>query len=264
MKNNGFKECWSTWLLKLSCSLIVVLLISGCGSSSPDRMVLTEFHPFTPEELAMRSKITAAKYRINPGDILEFDFKYQDELDKSNVLILPDGRFAMSGVDDVNAVGMTTSELDSVLTAAFAVDYRNPELTVIVQKLGPSTVYVFGEVGKPGGYEIHQSYTGVLQAISLAGGFTNSASRAEVLVISMTAEGYMYRIADISHLEAYSPAGLAQINIQGNDIIYVPRSTLGDIKVFSDSFLQAAQRVTDIFWDIYAISHLEKVTNLTR
>ncbi len=54
------------------------------------------------------------------------------------------------------------------------------------------------------------------------------------------------------------------MDIQGNDIIYVPRSGLGDLRYFGDTFLANALRVTDIFWDIYAINHLDKVDRLVR
>jgi polysaccharide export outer membrane protein len=250
---------------KVLLLLVLVSLILWCGCSPSTEMVVTdEFHPFTPEELAVRNQISQARYRLHPGDILSIDFKYQDELDREGILVLPDGRLAMAGADDILAAGLTVSELDSTLTEEFARDYRNPDLAVIVLEMGARQVYVFGEVKRPGAYPLNENYSGLLESIAMAGGFGEHASTSEVLIIRVADDGYHYRIADISHLEKRAPLGLAQFDIRGNDIIYVPRNSLGDLKSFSDSFLQATLRVTDIFWDIYAISHMEKVRTLVR
>jgi len=204
------------------------------------------------------------RYRLQPGDVIELDFKYEDDLDRSNILILPDGRFTAAGVDNIDATGLTVSELDDLLVQRLSADYRNPEVSVIIQELGERFVYVFGEVNQPGSYALDQGHGGILQAVSLAGGFTRDASTSEVLIVRVAEDGYFYKIADISHLEKRVPMGLAQLDVKGNDIIYVPRSGLGDLKYFGDTFLANALRVTDIFWDIYAINHLDKVDRLVR
>jgi len=232
--------------------------------TSESKVVVTEYHEFTPEEQAMRTQVSQARYRLHPGDVIEVDFKYQDELDKEAILILPDGTFTLGGVDDINARGLTVSELDSTLTARFAVDYRNPDLSVIVRRRGDQYVYVFGEVQKPGAITLAEPRINLLQSIAMAGGFTDDASTSQVVVIRVAEDGYFYQIADISHLEKRDPLGLAQLMVQDNDIVYVPQSTLGDLRYFSDTFLNAALRVSSIFWDVYAITHLNKVDRLVR
>jgi polysaccharide export outer membrane protein len=252
------------WVVPLLVVCVALPLTAGCGGSSPSKVVVTEYHEFTPDEQATRSQVSQARYRLHPGDVIDVDFKYQDELDKESILILPDGTFTLGGVDDINARGLTVSELDSTLTARFAVDYRNPELSVMVRKRGEQFVYVFGEVGKPGAISLVEPQMGLLQAVAMAGGFTDDASDSEVLVVRVAEDGYFYQIADISHLEKRDPLGLAQLMVQDNDIVYVPQSTLGDLRYFSDTFLNAALRVSSIFWDVYAITHLNKVDRLVR
>lgn len=244
--------------------LMLVAILTGCGGSHRGMVVSSSFHSFSPEEKIMRQSASLNRYRLHAGDVIEVDFKYEDKLDRKDILILPDGRFTIPGIDQVRAVGRTIGELDSLLTARFGLDYRNPELSISVSELGRREVYVFGEVNKPGGHPLNGTSTGVLQTIALAGGFTQDASRGEVLVIRADAEGYFYRVLDLSHLEKRGPEGLFETGVRGNDIVYVPRGALGDLRVFGDSFLKSAFMLSDIFWDVYAISNLDKVDRLVR
>ncbi len=236
----------------------------GCGASTTSLVADTSFHAFNEQELEKVKSSNTDRYHIRAGDSIDIDFKYEDDLDKQNILVLPDGRINFSGVDDVKAAGLTVAELDTELTAHFAKDYRNPQLSVIIREMGAQEVFVYGEVSRPGAYELKTLHGNLLQSIALAGGFTKDASTAEVLLIRIEENGYRYQIADISHMEKRAPMGLVQLDIQANDIIYVPRSALGDLSYFSDTFLQAALRVTDIFWDIYAITHLNKIDRIIR
>lgn len=250
-------------LFPLLLVFAAAFFLGGCGSSK-QMVVETHFHEFTPEEKATRDQISGSRYRLQPGDIFEVDFKFQDELDRKNILILPDGRFAISGSEDIKAAGLTVAELDSVLTAQFAKDYRSPDLAIIVQEMGKRFVFVLGEVDRPGSFELNQVNGGVLEAIALAGGFTENASTKEVLIIRPAPEGYFYRIANLSHLEKRDPVGLASLNIQANDLVYVPRSAMGDLTYFTGTFLESTLSISQLFWDIYAMNNLDKIDRLVR
>ena len=94
-------------------------------------------------------------------------------------------------------------------------------------------VYVFGEVQKPGAYTFSGSEMRLIDAISEAGGTTPFAYRADTRVVR----------GDITQPEILS-ANLARLVESGDrsqnlllasgDMVYVPRSGLGDIKLFYD------------------------------
>jgi protein involved in polysaccharide export with SLBB domain len=94
-------------------------------------------------------------------------------------------------------------------------------------------VYVFGEVQKPGAYTFRGSEMRLIDAISEAGGITPFAYQADTRVVR----------GDITQPEILS-ANLARLvengdrsqNIQlaSGDLVYVPRSGFGDIKLFYD------------------------------
>ncbi|HEX5680974.1 MAG TPA: polysaccharide biosynthesis/export family protein, partial [Desulfobacterales bacterium] len=94
-------------------------------------------------------------------------------------------------------------------------------------------VYVFGEVQKPGAYTFSGSEIRLIDAISDAGGTTPFAQKADTRVVR----------GDITRPEILS-ANLARLVESGDrsqnlllasgDLVYVPRSGFGDIKLFYD------------------------------
>lgn len=243
--------------------LAIALLACGCGSQRTPS-VRTDLLPYTPEEQARIAAARSARYRLQVGDVLTIDFRYEDSLDQKGIVILPDGFVSVSGMDQVHAAGMTLAELDSAITATVAKDYRNPDLTIIVQELGVSKVYVLGEVTNPGLHPLPPQGAGVLQAIAIAGGFNNEASTSEAVILRVSDNGYLCMRVDLSHLEKSSPAVVGAGLLQPYDVIYVPQSSMGDFVAFSRTFLEPVTHLSNLFWDVYAISNLNKIERIVR
>ena len=169
----------------------------------------------------------------------------------------------MAGMEGLYAAGMSISQLDSAITAHFGRDYRNPELSVIIEELGAAQVYVFGNVTRPGLVDLPLHGGSVMQAIAMAGGFSKGAQREETVLIRVTPEGYLYRKFSLGHIEK-QPMHYAMWDLQPYDIIYVPQSAIGDFGYFGDMVLRNLWYISRIFWDVYAISNLDKVQILNR
>jgi len=237
--------------------------LAGCASSGP-RSVTSELQPFTPTEQQAWDNARNAEYKLRIGDVFDVYFEYYSDLDQSEVIVLPDGRISLPYIDSVSAVGLTISELDSAITANYAVDYLDPAMSIVIREFGEIMVYVLGEVNRPGLVILSPQNSNVLHAVSSAGGFTNNASTGDVLRMRVTPDGYLYSHLDLSHLEKREFMSLALTDIQHYDIIYVPRSTIGDIEVFNNRVLGTVLSVTSLFWDIYAIANIDKVDRLVR
>ncbi len=114
-------------------------------------------------------------------------------------------------------------------------------------------VYVFGEVQRPGAYTFRGSEMRLIDAISEAGGITPFASQAETRVV----RGDITRPEIISaNLLRLVENGDRSQNLQlaSGDLIYVPRSGFGDIKLFYDRVRPLLELVlwparTIIDWD---------------
>lgn len=243
--------------------LVLTVLLAGCAGNGPSGL-RTEFHPFSDEERALMEQSRGAEYRLHSGDQFDIVFDYAEGFDQSGIVVLPDGRITLGGIGSARAAGLAVSELDSMLTESFGAIYREPSLSVVVRSIAERQVYVLGEVGRPGLITLPHNGSGVLQAVAAAGGFAGAADPAESVLIRLTAEGYVYHHCDLSHLEK-NPLGLAGlVALKPFDVIYVPRSPIGDLASFSKNVLGGLLNMTDLYWDIYAMSNLDKVDRLTR
>jgi len=254
----------------LSVVLGVILLaatvaLTGCGSAGGPAPVRTELVPFTPEQQQQISEVRDAEYRFRCGDQVALDFKFEDSLDRSRLLVLPDGRITLpGGVDPVMARGLTVPELDKALTAAYAIDYRSPELSVMIETLAELHVYVMGYVQHPGAIKVPAGGLSLLQAVAAAGGYHKDADASQTVVMRVTPEGFMLRQIDLSHLEKRGIIDLVAMDLQPYDVIYVPRSAIGDLSYFTSEFVGSLLSYGDLFFDVYTITNLHKVENIWR
>lgn len=119
-------------------------------------------------------------YTVGPGDVLEISVWQHPELDKT-VTVRPDGRISFSLIGDVNPAGLTPAELDEVITRRLSEYVQNPEVTVVVTSIKSQQILVLGQVVRQGAYPMGESLT-VLEAIAIAGGYTESAGLRRVTV----------------------------------------------------------------------------------
>jgi len=171
------------------------------------------------------------EYRIQPGDQMDIKFFFNPELNET-VFVRPDGKISLQLVDDVQAARLTPSELDEVLSQAYAKELRRPEVTVIVRSFTAQRVYVGGEVEKPGTVELTPGMT-ALQAVINAGGFRDTAKLEEVLVIR---NGWADTPIPI-RVNLTQPIA-NDINLQPHDIVYVPRTWIADANLFVRQYIR--------------------------
>jgi len=89
-------------------------------------------------------------------------------------------------IQDVQAEGLTVLWLKNEITRRFSEYLEHPRVTVIVNQINSYRVSVLGRVVRPGVYPITGKTT-LVEAISMAGGFTEWANKRKITVI--TTEG---------------------------------------------------------------------------
>ena len=92
--------------------------------------------------------------------------------------------------------------------------------TVYVPK--GNTFFVFGEVRKPGAYQLDRS-TNILEGITIAGGFTDKAAPGRARVIRNTPSGQTVLDVDMNDIIKRGQRDKA-IQLQENDVVVVPES----------------------------------------
>lgn len=159
-------------------------------------------------------------YVIGPQDQLQVVVWKNPELSVT-VPVRPDGRISVPLVDDVQAAGLTTDELKLVLQEKLAEYVKAPEVTVIVDQVQSRRIYLLGGVTRQSTIPLNQDMR-VLDAISVAGGFTTFADKDNVRVLRRTPEGLKeYRFDYDAFLRGDAPLE-SNFLLQPGDTIVVP------------------------------------------
>ncbi len=186
-------------------SLTVLLLTGVMLSSAADNIKPTAGAP------------GEAEYRLGPEDVIEVFVWKEPEL-STTVTVRPDGRISLPLVNDLDATGKTGNELAAEITVRLGKYIVQPVVNVMVKQVNSLKISVLGEVRKPDVYRIKNRVT-VLDAIAMAGGFTDLAKPNRVIVIRNTPSGPQRIKVDIKRLVADETG--APLYLQAMDTVYV-------------------------------------------
>jgi polysaccharide export outer membrane protein len=106
----------------------------------------------------------------------------------TTVTIRPDGRISLPLANELEASGKTAAELQAEITTRLSKYVVQPVVNVMVKQVNSLKISVLGEVRRPDVYRIKNRVT-VLDAIAMAGGFTDLARPNKVIVLRNTATG---------------------------------------------------------------------------
>jgi len=152
-------------------------------------MVITLCAGLAPNALSEQAKPwnqpainpAGSEYRLGSEDLIEC-FVYKEPELTTTVVVRPDGMISLPLVGEIEATGKTAPELQAEITSKLLAFIADPIVSVIVKEINSPKISIFGEVRKPDVFPIKQRMT-VLNAIALAGGFTEFAKRDRVIVI---------------------------------------------------------------------------------
>lgn len=210
----------------------VALGLSACGGNA-GRMpaagygrVATTASPGAFPDIAFADWTDAEpEYVLYPGDEIEVATPTAPELTRT-LRVGPDGRVSLPLIGQVMAADRTLFELESDVSAALATQLVRPVVEVTLRQAGPLKVWVDGEVRAPGVYDMAGDID-AYQAIIQAGGFLPTARPAEVALIRRGPGGRrMMRVLDLR------PRRGEIVALRRGDILFVPRSNLGELANF--------------------------------
>jgi protein involved in polysaccharide export with SLBB domain len=168
-------------------------------------------------------------YRIEPGDTIRIQYTFHREMDQEEV-VRPDGKIAAKLVGEIMVSGMTPEQLETLLVGRTADQLRNPEVVVGITRFGEKSVFVGGEVGKPGLVPYREGLS-PLQAITAAGGFRTTA-RTDSVILVRTGEGDAF-VSRKLNLAATVTDGIKEpISLAPHDVLYVPRTEIAEANLW--------------------------------
>ena len=174
--------------------------------------------------------VTEERYRLQPGDVLEVQFRYSPEFNQT-ITVQPDGYISLEISGDIKVAGMTVEQTRNAILSRAAKRLRDPMASVILKEFQRPYFVVAGEVAQPGKIEMRERVTAI-QAIMLAGGMKESARSSQVVVFrrinSDTAEVKLLNLKSIRRTSDLEN----DLTLQAGDMVFVPRDKISKIERF--------------------------------
>lgn len=173
------------------------------------------------------SGVPRGEYRLSKYDVINIIVIGVSEgffSDKgSDIVIGPDGYVNLPYAGNLKLAGLTIPETQQLLKEKLGEYLQIPSLSVMVKHYGTRKIYVVGEVGKQGIYEMNPEYMNVFAAISSAGGITNRGRPKHIKVIR-TIDGKM-QMQEVNFDRFIEQQDASQnVALLDGDMIYVPKS----------------------------------------
>jgi len=124
---------------------------------------------------------TPADYRAGVDDEFMISVWHEPEL-SGGVVVRPDGMITLPLLNDLKVVGLTTDEMQVLLTEKMKTLVNDPQVTVIVKAMHSRKVFLVGNVMKQGSYPLSGKKT-VLELIVEAGGLGPFAKQRSIYVL---------------------------------------------------------------------------------
>jgi len=141
--------------------------------------------------------------------------------------VTPEGTIALPVVGSVQAQGLTLSELQQELNECYREEIEGMEVIPVLVERAPRFVYVLGEVGNPGRFELTGPTT-VLQALSMAGSWNVGANLRQIVIFR---RGDDWRLmATMVNLQAAlhgnQPCPAGEIWLADSDVVILPKGPI--------------------------------------
>lgn len=216
--------------MTLRTTLVFGSVLAGCatGTTNQPAEIQAPFEAFTPER---------SSYLLGPGDRLDITVYAVPEFSRS-VVIGPDGRISMPMVDPIQVADLSLADAKKRIMMTLAGTIVDPTLDLSISEYAPKAIFVGGEVGTPGVIDM-PGQIDALQAIIMAGGFTDRSSMQQVLLLRrVPGEGSQTYSFDVKRgIYNAELAGLGPL--QRFDVIYVPTTRIVKVGIFFDQYLNA-------------------------
>jgi len=185
---------------------------------------------FAQQQAPRLTTVTEERYRLQPGDVLEVQYRYSPEFNQT-VTVQPDGYVSLEIGGDLKVAGLTIEQTRQAILRKASVRLQDPVATLVLKEFQKPYFVVSGEVNTPGKIEMREKVT-ALQAIMLAGGMKETAKSSQVVVFrrinSDTAE---VRVLNLKSIRRTSDLE-NDLTLQPGDMVYVPRDKLSKLERF--------------------------------
>jgi polysaccharide export outer membrane protein len=197
-------------------AIFMIFLMSGlCGAFAQK-----------PAQLVSRDQ----PYQLQPSDVLELEYEYTPEYNQV-ATVEPDGTVRLKLLGSVKVAGESLDEAAKTIKDKASLSLNKPEITLTLKDFVKPHFTVYGEVSRPGVYDIHGAVT-VLQALALSGGVKDSSKETQVLLVrKMNAEMAEVKVINTKFM-ASAKGAQEDFALRPDDMLIIPKNRLGKVEPY--------------------------------
>ena len=133
--------------------LVTASLISGLVTSPIRSAPQSSGSASSARSSSTNMTTTDPDYKIGPQDMLRVDVWKEPDISRI-VPVRPDGKITLPLINDVQASGLTTTQLAAKIAEGLKKYITSPQVTVGVTEINSRRIFVTGEVAHPGAFPV--------------------------------------------------------------------------------------------------------------
>jgi len=232
--------------------LVPLVLAEELATKTEEPIVNTEEPAIKAEEPTVQTEESAAKianiqdtrsvYTVGVGDVLTIRLREGVKLSEYDATVMSTGTIVISFIE-VEAAGHTIPEIREQAQKELSKYIRDFSLDLIPREWKEKKIFVLGEVERPGVYNFAAGMTSI-QALALAGGYKNTAVLSDMRIIRGNLDNPELIRVDLHKTAKGRDA--KDVLLAQNDVIFVPRSGIGDWNNFINLYIRPTIEVLSL------------------
>ena len=179
--------------------------------------------------------VGSGPYTLGRDDVIHVQVRSQPDF-SGDFIVGPDGSIQYNYLGDIPVLGMTKYEVEQVLGKMLERYVRVPQVNVMILAYNSKSVYVIGEVSRPGKYIMRGDTIKLREAIIAAGLPTFDAALGRTHVIKPDITKPRDRKVNLKKI-LYSGKLEEDIDLYPGEIIVVPSKVLSAVNRFLSQLL---------------------------
>ena len=237
---------------KLIGIVATLILLSACTSTRPGPhqepldgpAPATEFIQLPEQtveqqlaELELLDKNSNYIPTLGRGDVLDIAVYDEPDLTIEGIPIRPDGKISFPLAGELQAEGLTVTELNLSLTEGLQKFILAPKVSIIVQEFNSQKYTIFGEVVNPGIYPLTTDIS-ITAALASAGGLNKGNFRATTVELADLSHAFIARegvVLPVDFTRLIRQGDMRyDISLQAGDYIYIPSGLSKEVYILGE------------------------------
>ena len=163
-------------------------------ASTETRTINGSESTLSPDEAAIQQQIQSVyrgfyeSYRLGPGDVIAIHVDKHPDDSVERAVVSPVGQIYYPLMGNITVVAKTVGQLQEHFTNSISEFIKDPRVTISLLEANSAKIGVLGDVRTPGVLVMTRPLR-VLDAISLAGGITDTGSKSNVSILRQYEDG---------------------------------------------------------------------------